>query len=240
MSVLIDVIVIALSCATVYFSAKQGFVRIFVGVLGYLLAFIIATAISKPISTAVYENMVKPTVVENISKSLPDTSGIAESAEAVDQSLDEIFDNIPDFAAEYLENSGLSRNDIADSVNGIVSADAESISEGIADSLVKPIVLNLLEMIVFLILLTILTAAFRVVSKPLRRVKNIPLIGPLNSFLGGVLGILRASITIYVLAAAVKMFVVLTGNENTFLNETVIGSTYIFNIFYKYNLFSGI
>lgn len=240
MSVLIDIIVIALSCAIVYFSAKKGFVRIFISVLGYVLAFIIATAISKPISAAVFDNMVKPAVVSNINKALPDTSGITERAAAVDQAVDEIFDNIPEFAAEYLENSGMSRGEIADSVDGIVSADTQSIAEGIVDALIKPLVINLLEMIVFLVLLTILTAAFRVVSKPLQRIKNIPLIGPLNSFLGGVLGILRASLTIYVLAAAAKMFVVLTGNSNEVLNETVISSTYIFNIFYKYNLFSGI
>lgn len=240
MSVIIDVAVIAVSCVTVYFCYRGGFMRMFVRILGYLLAFIIASSVSLPIAKAVFESYVRPQAEKSVSDIVEKNIGgsLKKGVGSVSDAVDDVYNGMPEFMSSYLNSSGFEKEKITDSLSGFSSGSYAELSSGIVDALVKPIVVNLLEAIVFLLALLICSAAVRILMRALRSVKRVPVIGPLNSLLGGVLGILQAALIIYILAAAVKIFILCTGNANGIINESVVENTYIFNIFYKYNLFS--
>lgn len=237
MSILIDLIVVVLSCVIVYFSAKKGFVRILVQVVGFILAVVIASAISGPLSNEIFDTFIAKSATQNISKTISDSLTIKDSNK-IGTAVDDVYASLPKFIQNYLNSTELKKDKVTESVNTFTDGNSRQIAQGIVQVLIKPLVTYLIQAIIFIIILSLLMIAVRVVSKLLNGVKKIPIIGPANSFLGGVLGVLKASLIIYILAIAVRLFIVCTGNANGFLNTVTVSKTLIFNIFYKYNLLS--
>lgn len=237
MSIIVDLIVVALSCFIVINAAKKGFVQLLVQVVGFILAFVIASAISTPLSNEIFDGMIAPSVTNSIADEL-NKKITKKDTKTINNAVEEVFKDMPEFVVNYLNNTGLKQDTVVDSVTDFTDGDYKNVAVGIVNTLIKPLIVMLLETVIFLVLLSLLMIAVRIVSRFVRPIKKIPVIGTLNSFLGGVLGVLKASAIIYIIAALVKLFVICTGNANEILNETVIADTFIFNIFYKYNLFS--
>ena len=80
----------------------------------------------------------------------------------------------------------------------------------------------------------------RSLSKAFRGVRHIPLIGSVNSLLGGVLGLVQAAVVILIVVMALNLLIGLTGDGIPYLNNEAISKTYLFHYLYDLNPIGGI
>ncbi len=106
--------------------------------------------------------------------------------------------------------------------------------QSVLDNIVKPIVLIPMRTIVFIILFVVINILLSVVIKATSVINKIPLIGTLNEFLGGVMGLVHGVVVIFVVVIILNMIVTLTENTLIFLNESTIDKSFVFSWIYNF------
>ena len=153
--------------------------------------------------------------------------------------LDSIKDKVPDSVynevKKYLDNSKNSINNIIKALN---NPSKEEGAKELTAIVVEPFVLMIIKIIVFIIAFSLLMFIVRLVSTILSKSLNmVPLVGPLNTFLGGALGFAQGAIIIIVAVLIIKLLVSLTNNQILVFNTPTIEETYIFKHIYDIKLF---
>ncbi len=153
--------------------------------------------------------------------------------------LDSIKDKVPDSVynevKKYLDNSKNSINNIIKALN---NPSKEKGAKELTEIVVEPFVLTIIKIIVFIIAFSLLMFVVRFVSTVLSKSMNmVPLVGPLNTFLGGALGFAQGAIIIIVAVLVIKLLVSLTNNQILVFNTDTIEETYIFKHIYDIKLF---
>ncbi|MGN1107895.1 MAG: hypothetical protein ACI4RK_00815, partial [Oscillospiraceae bacterium] len=80
----------------------------------------------------------------------------------------------------------------------------------------------------------VVSALLGVLASVLKIVNKIPVIGKLNGFLGGCAGLIKGLLVVFVICIIVRFVVNASGGDAMLLNETAIGSTYLFKFFYNF------
>lgn len=62
----------------------------------------------------------------------------------------------------------------------------------------------------------------------------IPILGPVNAVLGGIVGIFKAGIILYVLAIVGSMVISLSGDKLSWFNSGIVENSHIFKWFYNF------
>ena len=107
-----------------------------------------------------------------------------------------------------------------------------NLGNAIETVVVKPIVVFLLQTVLCLLIFAVCAIIVKAIAAMFRKFYELPILGPINSILGGVIGIFEAAIVLFVLALAVSVVIALTSNELKWLNTNVIESTNLFRVFY--------
>ena len=82
----------------------------------------------------------------------------------------------------------------------------------------------------------ILSFVARRVVNVLGFVNKVPLLGPVNALLGGILGAGKGVIVFSLVSVALAVVVYLTGGENPFFNEEVINGTFLYHYIYNFSI----
>ena len=64
MGIILDLIILAIIVIFAFLSAKKGFVRTLIELVGFFLAIFIASSISPAISNGVYDKFIEPAIVD--------------------------------------------------------------------------------------------------------------------------------------------------------------------------------
>ncbi len=117
-----------------------------------------------------------------------------------------------------------------------IGGNAEETARVTEERIAAPIIKGLLKILIWLVLVFIFQLIIRPVSDSFKIVNKIPLIGPVNSLFGAILGAVEGIIFIYALSLAVKLAVYLTEGSLMFINNQTISQTYIFKYFYYFDI----
>lgn len=113
-----------------------------------------------------------------------------------------------------------------------ISGDSEETARVTEEQIVAPVVKGLLKILVWLLLMLVFRLIIVPVSNSFKLVNKIPLIGPVNSLLGAILGTAEGIIFVYAISLAVKLAVYLSEGSLMFINNETISQTYLFKILY--------
>lgn len=113
-----------------------------------------------------------------------------------------------------------------------ISGDSEQTARVTEERIVAPVVKGLIKIIVWLLLMLVFRLIINPVSDSFKLVNKIPLIGPVNSLLGAILGVAEGIIFVYAVTLAVKLAVYLTEGSLMFINNETISQTYLFKYLY--------
>lgn len=113
-----------------------------------------------------------------------------------------------------------------------ISGDSQETARVTEQRIVAPVVKGLLKILVWLLLMLLFRLIIGPVSNSFKLVNKIPLIGPVNSLLGAILGIAEGIIFVYAISLAVKLAVYLSEGSLMFINNETISQTYLFKILY--------
>lgn len=225
--IILDIIVLFFLVFFTYRGYRNGFLKTIVQFLGYFIALFVSFWFSRILAGGVAQlfhgsmySYVQEKVGETVSTDF--TGAVAA-----------FFQNIPKFLSGCIQYLIGDQAQVAGEINGLSS----DISTSITDSVLMPIVTLLLQGILFLLLFGVCMFLVRRLAGLFGGFYKIPLIGSINSLLGGILGCFQSLLFLLILSSVISVLIMLSGNANSILNTTVIDQSYAFKSLYAINPF---
>ena len=216
-----DLLALSIIIVTITISAKKGFLSDVVSFIGWLASAIVAKMFCMVIADYVYINFIKEKIYTSILNS------IGERTASLSSSYSDFVSSLPELIQKLLENADLNNlNAIFDDP----SRSAEAVALELSENVVGPIVMTILTALAFILIFLICIFIVKSLSKLFKFVKKIPIIGPLNTFLGVLIGIIKAVIILYLLKMVFE-FVMTSAGGNLFgVSVDDFSKSYIFKI----------
>lgn len=225
-SILYDIVVVLAVLCMVLWSAKQGFIRTVINFAGYLISTVAAFAISNALSQFIYNSFIRDGLIHKIEESIINVT----SQQDLILKLQEWMDKIPKMFQGLFTADGV--QGIVDSFNGSVSGTANAIT----DVICAPIIENGLRVILFFLVFFVLLGVVKGIARVTGLVNHVPVIGQMNALLGGLFGLLKAVILLWIFAFLLHAAIALLaagGDSTSILSEEAIQKTYLFKYFYN-------
>lgn len=218
MSWLFDLIALAIVVITVIVSARRGFVRVVVEVIGFILAVLITFTIHTPLAEMTYDKIIEPPVVEAVTKTGSETAG---------QTADRMWNALPELVKSGSSLFGITKEKIDQDVEEKIAQNAESTATNLSQSVIKPAVVRFLALIYAVVLLIVLLIAVKFLAKAINKLFSFSLVGKVNRVLGGILGIPKGIVFAVLFCLIISLIVSFTKNGFLiFTREMLDGSRF--------------
>lgn len=219
MAYLLDGAILILFLVLVLIGSRRGFIKTIAGVVAFVVALVLASALGGPVSDFVYNNSVEPAVVQAIDAQVGEGSAAAEK-------LDLALVDMPGFVTNILNNAQIeSGADILEKLTA--TEDGESVAQGISRQVVAPIVLPLLKMLCSLLLFLAALIVVSILLKVLNVVAKLPLLKQLNKSLGALAGALLGVLWVFFAICVLQVVAALGVTE--VITAEVLHSTTVVN-----------
>ncbi len=232
MSFILDIAIIAIIALTVYFAAKNGFVKTAISAVSFILAVALTAMFASPLAEYLKESSVGKSVETAVEDAI--TNALVDTSLGVDGLLEgksEDFNKLVAVSGMSLEElSAWYHNNVADTQKG-ESILASRIAEPITDITATAIAIILL-FIGTQILLAIIARLLNLVAK-------LPIIRTANKALGILLGIILALLRVCLFCFVIGLLI----ENSAFLNSDFLASletekTLLFKVFNEIDIFS--
>lgn len=205
--------------------ARKGLAATLVGLLVYVAAVAAAGYANKPVALYLYDNIVRD-AVQNV---LAHEFGLVLDGAGGD-SLS-LLESIPSVLKLLMGAGGKEIPSL--SVNAATTSGmAEKLASQVIDSALEEPLMTVLHAVSFLLIFSLAAFLMRSLARMFTGVNSVPVIGGVNTVLGGIFGLFEAALTLYVGAFVLRLLIMFSGSSWWWLNEKVIGATYIWSIFY--------
>ncbi len=218
MSFVLDLIVLAIIAVFALLSAKKGFVRTIIEIVGFVVVILLANNISPAISDYTYDKLVEPAIVSSI-----------ENMQVGDNLTNLSVDNMPSLVGKILG----SNFDIAafqTSINENISSGIKDAVTSASQTVVKPVVTGIFDLIFTLIITIVLLAVVNFVAKLINKLFSFSLVGKANKILGAILGIIKGVVVSAIICTIISLIVPLTKEGFLIFTQTNIDSSLIFKL----------
>lgn len=227
-SIVLDILILAVVAFFIVLSSKQGFVKTFIGFVGCFAALILSVVLSWAVSDLIYGTFVRPSLVSSVDEQL-DSKAFTSVAEMINEATEAM----PDFIVKMADSRGAEKN--TGEIAKELSMSKRSPSEIVVDTVAKPIVTGIIQTLSMIILFILGLIAVKIIARILNKIFSGKYLGTLNGFLGGIIGIPKGVI-FAVLITWVIGFYLSTSESGLFsITEEMTESTYIFRILNSFN-----
>lgn len=210
MSIILDLIVLAIIIITVLISAKRGFVRTLIELVGFIAAVFISFTISTPLANTTYDKIIEPSIISTVTSAV-DTAADNSAAAAVDS----FWNEMPGWIKGGIEKAGISKDSLGGSITENIGNGVQSAVESASQNVIKPAVTSTLALIYQVISLIILLAIVKPLAKLINKLFSFSVIGTANRVLGGVVGVPKG--IIYAVAFCLLITLAVSFTQNGFL-----------------------
>lgn len=119
-----------------------------------------------------------------------------------------------------------------------ICSDKKTAAQFIESKFIRNNVIAIVKFILFVISFFICMTIVRILCNMISFVNRVPLIGPANAILGGVLGILEGLLVVYIISIIIKIIITLSSGNMLVFNSNTVENTIIFKHIYNINLFT--
>ncbi|NLP26666.1 MAG: CvpA family protein [Clostridiales bacterium] len=142
-------------------------------------------------------------------------------------------DEIPSFVARSVAETTTKNKELfSDTVKVLASSPSES-ANFIEANYLKPVTVNVIRIVVFLILFTICSVVLSIVLVRLDKIATSAGVSKYDGLLGGIIGFVEAMIFIILVVFLVKLLITISDGTLVFFNNDTIERTKIFRLFYN-------
>ena len=209
MNFIVDAIIIAIIAIVIVRSSKKGFVSSLVDTFAMIIATIVSYMFTPEVSQFVYDSFIKNSVSKGFEKVLDDMNTNAAVADKVDA----MIASLPEGAVNLADRLGIiNLNAIGAGIHMPGVIDNNQLITTVLNDFAYNVMITITKVVVFFILFVLAALVLRMVSNFLENINKIPLIGKLNSTLGGVLGVAKALIIILVVCTV--MYFIVSSSDN--------------------------
>ncbi len=223
MSFLLDFIIIAIIAITVYFAAKNGFVKTAISALSFVISIALTAAFASPLEQALMEapfaETVETSVTDMVKDSIFDEEGLQQFVNGESEGLNAL-----------LSLAGVEKSDFIDWYNS-ESANGEDVLTRAAEFISKPIVSLLAKLTAIVILYIGTQILLAIAAFFLNKLANLPVLRTANKGLGILLGCVLALFRVCLFCFIMNLLI-----ENaSFLNSDFLSgldpqSTFLFKL----------
>lgn len=219
MNFIVDAIIIAIIAIVIVRSSKKGFVSSLVDTFAMIIATIVSYMFTPEVSQFIYDSFIKNSVSKGFEKVLDDMN----TNTAVADKVDAMIASLPESAVNLADSLGIiNLNSIGAGIHMPGVIDDNQLITTVLNDFAYNVMITITKIVVFFILFVVATLVLRMVSNFLENINKIPLIGKLNSTLGGVLGVAKALIIILVVCTV--MYFIISSSDNVDLVGAISGS----------------
>lgn len=223
MSFLLDFIIIAIIAVTVYFAAKNGFVKTAISAVSFIVAIAVTAIFAEPLADALkdapFAETVETAVTDMVKDSISDENGLEEFVNGESDGLNAVLGLAGIEKSEFISwyNESLNGED------GAMTAVAKYIASPIID------IIALLVAIVILYIGTQILLS--IVAFFLNKLANLPVLRTANKGLGVVLGVVLALFRVFLFCFAMNLLIENASFLNSdFLSSLDPNSTFLFKL----------
>jgi hypothetical protein len=171
-----------------------------------------------------FETLVLAKVLANTMQNSAEYDEIADAAVAVGS------------FAPQLSGSGTAGEAVTRAIAALIESEAGgSVSGALLDNIIAPLIIVPLRTLIFFILFAIICIVMSIIAKKMEIVNKIPLIGTVNSVLGGTIGLVKALVIVFLVCIGLNILITVTGNAIIFINTMTINESAIFKHIYNFN-----
>ena len=207
LSLILDIILIAVFAAFVFVAVKKGFIRTLLELVAVVAALVLAYQLSPVASQAVFDGMLEKNITSSIETQISDNFDTTTAAKKAETALEAI----PDFAVSLASSAGVDIGSIKNNISA-ENLSAENVAKELVEKIAEPIITGALTIIFFILFTCVLIIILRIVAAKIAKLFKVPLVGTVDKLLGAVLGICRG-LVVLVLICTVLEFVFANGNS---------------------------
>lgn len=230
MGIILDLILVAIIVFFIWRSAKRGFVRVVVELVGYLLVLYIAFVCSAPLATVCYDTFAAPSVTNSIETAIKGAVGNSANAAA-----DDVIDSIPDFISESASRFGFSTNGLKSTLQSSLNQGTEKAAVAVADYVARPIITGFIRSLLVILIFLIGFFLVRLLARAINTAFKLPIIGTANRFLGGGIGLLKGFVFAFLFCIIISALVSVTKNGFLIFTKENIDSSNLFSFLSGFN-----
>ncbi len=215
LSLIYDLLFLAVFSFAAVKSWQKGFLAGLAELIGAVLGVGVAVWGSRTLAPGIYEKFLSDTVTEKVEAAVAQSGG--DIAAAV-QGLDFLPDSLRTTLAEAIQTAG---GQLPEKVT----------------SLLEPVILPLVQVVLFVLLCVVVRWAFSLLIAVLRGINGVPLVGGVNQVLGLVLGLCTGALDCWLLALVLWFAASVTAGSLDWLNTAVLQRSIGYSFFGAFNPF---
>lgn len=214
MSIVIDVIILAIILLTAYISSKYGFVRTAIELVGFVLIVLIVNNVSTPIANTVYDYVIE--------KEVTDKYKVSESGSL---SADEFIRSLPKYITKDNGILSVDKEEIKTSFEKSMSLGREKAVKKVSDVIIKPVVVKVISLLISAILFMLLSVLVHFIARILNGAVKHTFAKGLNEKLGFIIGIPKGLIiALIIMLLLLLYFKIISDNLWLFSKDDVYDS----------------
>ena len=214
-SLIYDLLFLAVFSFAAVKSWQKGFLAGLAELIGAVFGVGVAVWGSRTLAPGIYEKFLSDTVTEKVEAAVAQSGG--DIAAAV-QGLDFLPDSLRTTLAKAIQTAG---GQLPEKVT----------------SLLEPVILPLVQVVLFVLLCVVVRWAFGLLIAVLRGINGVPLVGGVNQVLGLVLGLCTGALDCWLLALVLWFAASVTAGSLTWLNTAVLQHSIGYSFFGAFNPF---
>ncbi len=211
MQLFLDLILLAVLVIFVVLGAKKGFIRALLDGFSTLIAGVLAYTFTESASQYAYDAFVRNMVRNSLSNALNSTTNDFGS---VTEKVEILINKIPESAINFSAKFGFNVDAVADSIIKSRPSDKDVLIDTIMTEVADKIMMPLVETVTFIILLVAFVFVLAVIIRLLDSViKKIPVVKETDKIFGGLLGVLKGVIVVFVVCTILAFMIASSQNE---------------------------
>ncbi len=204
MSMIIDIILIALVLLVVYKAYQSGFVKTFLDTFSVFISGIASFALCRPVADAAYDMFIGDLVKTEFKRALDDLN----RGSSLSEKLNAMIEALPKPAIGIAEYMGVNLEYLKSTVSGAYSASDADLIEIVADKIAYDLMIGVVQVICFFALFIIFSLVIKVLSSFISHiVERLPIVGGLDSLLGIVFGLVKGAVILLAVGVLLTVFV---------------------------------
>ena len=150
---------------------------------------------------------------------------------------DKISEVMPLVLGSYSAEVNSGKNDaVYKMILGLVTMENADPGEAVMNSVIAPVVKVPLRALIFAAIFAIIMILVEIIANVMKIINKIPVLGSINAFLGGLLGIAEGLLICVLISIFVQVLIALTDNSLIFINTLTIDKTILFKYLYNFEL----
>ena len=214
MSIVLDVLVVAVVVLFALLGLRKGFLKSLAGLVGAIAALVVALTVSRFLAQWIFDAFLQQPLTQAIADAITESG--ATTAEGIQNAL-------PGYLQSLLGWTGSG----AQALSGMIASSADTVAKAVM-TVVSPAVINLLMVVLTIVLFFVFLLLIRLALRLLDKVAKAPVLRQVNGLLGVLFGMGKGLLIVWLLCALATVVVPLwLGDGGAWFRDAINGS-YLF------------